>query len=127
MQLQLNLTAPIEFPTPHTYIEALCGLTSWILTKDSPPPYIGWWRTYREDGHYARRWWDGGRWSAQVFATDSDLLARYAHCVHPNPKYLGDVRWCGLLRPHIAGYLEYNLVKSPRLQMAELLLLREGV
>jgi len=113
-QLTLDLSMYLGPPKPTTYIEKYLGLTEWMQTSEAPPPFIGWWRTYTETSAPSqRRWWNGEYWSVPVYPGTSDnVAALFAACPTLAPP--AGIIWCGLRKPHLAGYLEYRLVKSSR-------------
>lgn len=118
-QLTLDLDVMPDPPKPSTYVEAFLGLTDWKKTADDPPPFLGWWKTWNEQGRAQRQWWNGHVWSIPTLPGPMpyEEAEEYKQIVsHRDP---GDVLWSGLCRPHLARYLEYNLVKSPRVEVWE--------
>lgn len=111
-QLSLNLEVFLGPPIPSTYIEKYIGLTEWKVTSAVRPPFLGWWRTWNEQGRVQRQWWNGHVWSIPMrtgwVGTDQD----YRDTVTGRDS--AGVVWCGLRSRHPAGYLEHNLVPSPR-------------
>lgn len=100
-------------PLPSTHLEAVMGLTGWKKTSAAQPPFIGWWRTWNEQGRAERRWWSGSTWSIPCpVGAESD----YGYKDVVTKREQDSIVWCGLRRPHLAGYFEYRLVKSPRFQ-----------
>lgn len=108
--LKLDMDAFLGPPKAVTFIEKFLGLTGWTKTSDACPPYIGWWRTW-SPVRAERRWWNGHVWSIPVVL--GDPLPYVAMGVNTRQDSESIV-WAGLRRPHLAGYLEYRLVKSPR-------------
>jgi hypothetical protein len=114
--------------TPQTYIERVCGLTPWVLTADSPPPFRGWWLTIRITPEFTgvvrRRYWhEVSGWSMPALPDMTDLQcdeAMFMPCMNIN-RQKKDIWWCGLQRPHLAGYQEYGLVPTPRTSIKQVL------
>lgn len=111
-----QMTLTLDPPKPLSYLDLFHGLTTWTLTSVEVPPFIGWWRTrsLAGDDNGDRRWWDGDRWSVSVNASCDDRACEEAKLIHMPSRFVGQVVWCGLARPHLAAY-EIPLVRSDRL------------
>lgn len=116
-QLTLDLGAFLGPPHPSTYIEKYLGLTEWKKTSEVHPPFVGWWRTWNEQGRVQRQWWNGHVWSIPMQAKGVGTDQEHRDIVTGGDS--GFVVWCGLLGAHPAGYLEYNLIKSARISVWE--------
>lgn len=113
MRKAVDMEKYLGAPRVTNYIEMLCGLTPWCFTSTMAPPYLGWWRTWSESGRTERRWWNGYVWSVPA-PTFLDAAYEQLIAETPAPRNSGTILWCGLGMKHPAGYLEYNLVASPR-------------
>jgi hypothetical protein len=106
-------------PQPTTYIELILGLTPWVPLVSAHPPYIGWWRTRVASNpnkmQPQRRWWDGEHFSTPILPGATEEAEADAKDMRA---LVDDLEWCGLRRPHLAGYT-HTLVKSPRLDMLQ--------
>lgn len=97
-------------------VEAFIGLTPWVKTKDGRPPFLGWWKTRREDipDMTYRRWWNGMVWSKPVTPLDWDDEVEYQRKQIAALSLQEEIEWCGLKSPHPNGY-GFPLAASARL------------
>ena len=107
---KVDLAAFLGPPKEVTYIEQFLGLTGWKKTAEECPPYIGWWRTW-SPMRAERRWWNGHVWSIPVTLGHPLPAVAMGIATRQDSE---SILWSGLKRPHLAGYLEYRLIKSPR-------------
>lgn len=116
--IALHLSRAIGKPEPSTFVEKFCGLTDWVCTRDDPPPMIGWWKTYAPGTKPQRRYWDGLYWSAPMYEWMTP-----EHCVDQRLTRAFDsdgVIWCGLKRPHLAGYFDPIIVTARTHRISQL-------